>query len=110
MVLIDLDATDLEGDDLIFQISGTPPGATFDTVTGEFRWEPPLDAGDGPEGFRIWTVLFRVIEVRDDDQEPLSDEKIVRMRVEDRNLIPKLDSTPDQQVAEGDTSSRSKGY
>ena len=102
VVRIDLEAEDAEGNDLIFEVVGAPPTSEFDSLTGAFRWEPGLEDGDGPKGFRIWSVLFRVKEVGPDDLESLSDEKTVRIRVEDRNLIPKLDSIPDQEVVEGE--------
>ena len=101
LLKIQLQAKDAEGDPLVFGAEGLPDNAIFDQSTGEFFWEPTLKDGDGPDGARIWTVLLSVEEVRSDKNIALSDQKTIRIRVQDRNIIPKMDPVADQQVQEG---------
>ena len=101
LLKIQLRAEDGEDDPLVFEAEGLPTNAVFDQNTGEFFWEPTLKDGDGPDGARIWTVLLGVKEVRSDKNLPLSDQKTIRIRVQDRNIIPKMDPIADQQVQEG---------
>ncbi|MDP6751010.1 MAG: Ig-like domain-containing protein, partial [Candidatus Poribacteria bacterium] len=105
LLQIALQAEDAEEDQLQFEIEGAPEGAELELgeSIGAVTWSPALDAGDGPEGFRIYTMVVRVVEVRDDEKEALSDERTVRIRVQNRNLIPLLSKIADQSVAEGDT-------
>ena len=105
LLRISLKAEDAEKDPIKFEIEGAPEGAELTDLgdgTGTVIWAPPLDAGDGPEGFNILTMTVRVVEeTRDDEKELLSDEKTVRIRVQNRNLIPLLSEIADQSVEEG---------
>ena len=105
LLRISLTAEDAEKDPIKFEIEGAPEGAELTDLgdgTGTVIWAPPLDAGDGPEGFNILTMTVRVVEeTQDDEKELLSDEKTVRIRVQNRNLIPLLSEIADQSVEEG---------
>ena len=98
-----LNAYDAEGDDLIFEIVGAPRGSDFNPINGVFTWTPGLHDGDGPKGFHLWSILFRVKEVRTDTLEPLFDEKTVQIRVDNVNGVPGLATIENREVTEGDS-------
>ena len=107
---IQFSARDAEGDLLKLSVEGLPPGADFQQshgpdgeFVGTLTWLPDLEAGDGPKGFKIYTLQLKVVEKRTDDKAPLEVIKPVRIRVEDRNILPQMKEISDQQVREGET-------
>lgn len=40
-MVVDLDSTDPDGDDVTLEADGIPDGASFDVMTGKFTWETP---------------------------------------------------------------------
>ncbi|MDP7278863.1 MAG: Ig-like domain-containing protein, partial [Candidatus Poribacteria bacterium] len=111
-LLITFSATDLQKDDVLkLSVLGLPKGAVFTTdldvatgkVSGKITWLPDLKAGDGPEGFQIYTLQLVVEEVRSDEKEPLQVKKSVRIRVKNLNSLPQLSEIDDLEVEEGET-------
>ena len=107
VVEFEMEATDLDGNDLAFEVSGAPRGSTLDITSSEpgkivakFRWVPDPEAGDGPEGFIDYVITFTVIELGTDP--PLRTSDQARIRVLNRNHLPRLDPIDDVEVDEGE--------
>ncbi len=49
-VLLTIQASDLDGDELALWVNGLPPGAEFDSATRTFRWTPDFDSAGSYEG------------------------------------------------------------
>merc|ERR1712169_109842 len=105
-LLIIFSATDVQEDALKLSVKGLPKGAVFttaeETTTGEISWWPDQQAGDGAEGFRLYTLQLVAAEVRSDDKEALKVTKSVRVRVKNLNMLPQLRPIEDHEVDEGE--------
>ncbi|SVB74445.1 uncharacterized protein METZ01_LOCUS227299, partial [marine metagenome] len=106
---IQFSARDAEEDPLKLSVEGLPAGADFQQVSGTdggfvgtLTWLPDLEAGNGPKGFKIYTLRLKAVEERTDDKDPLEVIKPVRIRVKDRNILPQMNKVSDQQVKEGE--------
>jgi hypothetical protein len=92
-VTIDVNATDADGDTLIYAATPMPTGATFNVTTGVFTWTPGFDAaGD-------YTITFTAT----DDLATTSD--AIVLTVTNVNRAPSLSASPatSLSVAEGAT-------
>lgn len=76
-MVVDLDSTDPDGDDVTLEADGIPDGASFDVTTGKFTWETPaageysvtLTARDRKAATEK-TVTITVIEKTEESEEP----------------------------------------
>jgi Tol biopolymer transport system component/formylglycine-generating enzyme required for sulfatase activity len=89
-VSFNLSATDSDGDDLIFSVSGHPAGSTLEGNT--FSWTP----GEGQAG--IYTLTFTVSDGRGG-----TDRRSGTITVQKANRKPILADIADQSVLEGQT-------
>jgi YD repeat-containing protein len=90
-LVVNLAATDADGDPLRYNAAGVPAGATFDPVTGEFRWTPSFVAADiGPR-----TVIFGVSDGNRSSQES------VRISIVNSNQPPIIVRVPNLLAQEG---------
>ena len=106
---VQFSAKDAENDPLVLSEGGLPEGAEFQQeggtdggFVGILTWNPNLEAGNGPKGFKIYTLQLKAVEERTDDKEPLEVIKPIRIRVKDRNILPQMNKVSDQQVKEGE--------
>ena len=106
-LLINFSASDIQEDTLKLSVLGLPKGAVFttdqETNTGKITWLPDQNAGDGPEGFQLYTLQLVAEEVHLGNKESLQVKKPVRIRVQNLNSIPKLSPINDLEAKEGDT-------
>ena len=93
----------------MYKRQGLPAGAEVQQESGTdggfvgiLSWLPDLEAGNGPKGFKIYTLQLKAVEERTDDKEPLEVIKPIRIRVKDRNILPQMNKVSDQQVKEGE--------
>ncbi len=85
-LVIDVSATDAEGDNLVYSASGLPTGALFDAATRKFTWKPSsTQAGD-------YTVTFSVSDGK------LSASTSVKITVVDANTAPVITPVADKTV------------
>ncbi len=85
-LVIDLSATDAEGDVLLYSATNLPTGATFDAATHKFSWKPSsTQAGD-------YTVTFSVSDGK------LSASTNVKITVVDANTAPVITPIADKTV------------
>jgi len=83
-LVIDVSATDAEGDNLVYSASGLPTGALFDATTRKFTWKPSsTQAGD-------YTVTFSVSDGK------LSASASVKITVVDANTAPTITPIADK--------------
>ncbi len=105
-LLITFSATDLQEDTLELSVLGLPKGAVFitdqETNSGQVTWLPDQRAGDGAEGFQIYTFQLVAEEIHADEKEPLQVKKPVRIRVQNLNLLPQLSTIDDLEIQEGE--------
>ncbi|MDJ0924236.1 MAG: putative Ig domain-containing protein [Acidimicrobiia bacterium] len=80
-------ASDLDGDNLLFSISG-PPGASIDPTSGDFVWTP----GEA-DGFGVYLVT---VTVTDSGHPAKAHSKSVTITVTEVNRAPTVDPVPDQ--------------
>lgn len=86
-------AEDVDGDSLTFEILNLPEGATFDAATHTFSWTP--DRGD--EG----TYPGLLVRVLDDGIPPATSERTFTIIVLKENRAPMLEPIGDREVDEG---------
>jgi len=85
-LVINVSATDAEGDNLVFSATGLPTGALFDAATRKFTWKPSsTQAGD-------YTVTFSVSDGK------LSASTNVKITVVDANTAPTITPIADKTV------------
>jgi len=83
---------DLPANTLAFSLVDAPTGASINSSTGQFEWTPAEDQGPGVYDFAV--------KVTDHGSPPLSDQKPIRLTVNEVNLPPALAEIPDQAVDE----------
>jgi len=98
---IDLSVYETFWDESDYEVEFAPPNSDFDPISGLFSWKPGPHDGDGPEGYRIWPILFRIKEVGADESEAWFVEGIFRIRVDNVNLLPELAAIENVEIAEG---------
>jgi len=86
-------ATDPDGDNVTFEASDLPPGASL-TPEGAFSWTPKYDQAGN------FTVFFKV---KDNGTPALADSEEVTITVGNVNRPPVLNSISDQSIGEGNT-------
>ncbi len=95
LITFAVDATDPDGDDLVFTMSGAPDGASIDAGLGTFVWRPSEKQGPG-------TYSFSVI-VRDDGKPQLGAARTVTISVTELNEAPRIvamgDRADDEETA-----------
>ncbi len=86
-------ATDPDGDNLSFSLTGAPPGAAIDSSTGRFNWTPTEDQGPG---FYSFTLM-----ASDDGTPQLAASRTVTVDVREVNAAPTITPLTDQSTIEG---------
>ena len=92
---ITMDATEPDGDPIVYEISNAPDGSTFDPATGQFSWTPTYEQSGVYPG-----VIFRVIE---QTESQLSAADTVTLTVAHVNRLPDLPAIANQTIAENAT-------
>ncbi len=87
-------ATDADGDNLTFTLTGGPAGARIGLTSGVFTWIP--DESDGPGTFSA------IVQVTDDGIPALGDSQVVTITVTEANLPPTIVDIADQTGNVGD--------
>ena len=85
-----LQASDADGDDLDYSVSGLPQGANFDQQSGEFSWRPGNDAQGN------YRLDFSVSDGKLEDSESMT------ITVGDVNQPPQLEAIADKRIVEGE--------
>jgi hypothetical protein len=88
-------ATDVEGDNMAFSLSGAPAGATIDPVTGSFAWTPAETQGPGSYRFDVVAT--------DDGSPPQVTARQVRIDVAEVNVAPVIIDPGNQFSTENET-------
>ncbi|MDJ0498781.1 MAG: putative Ig domain-containing protein, partial [Acidimicrobiia bacterium] len=86
-------ATDPDGDNLSFSLTGAPPGASIDSSTGRFNWTPTEEQGPG---FYSFTLM-----ASDDGTPQLAASRTVTVDVREVNAAPTVTPLTDQSSIEG---------
>jgi hypothetical protein len=86
-----VNASDADGDPLVYGATGLPAGATFDAATRSFAWTPGFDQAGSYSG-----VSFSV-----DDQHGGTDAEAITITVLNTNRPPVANAGPDQTVQLG---------
>ena len=86
-----LSGSDPDGNTVAYEVYGLPSGAAFDNVTLIFNWTPNLtQSGTYLAGFNI-------------TDGSLNDTEEITITINNLNIAPVFNNTPDQNVAEGNT-------
>ena len=88
--------TETDGDEVDLVATGLPDGSVFNRTNGKFRWTPTPDAVGDHE------LRFTATEVRNDAQQPLSDESVVSIQVLGLNQPPIITSQAPTEVVQGE--------
>ncbi len=100
-VTIEVQGSDPDGDTLQFNVSGMPPGATFQPKAGVtdvylFTWTPPYHVNDPPVVSTRFQILFTV-----DDGKRGTDAMMAEVIVKDANAAPQILKIGGEPVVEG---------
>ena len=87
-----VNATDPDGDDLVYSTSNLPEGATFNNTTRTFSWTPSFDQAGTYPG-----VYFEVSDGQ------LTSWTSITITVSDTNRLPELEEMVDQTINETET-------
>lgn len=90
-----LQATEPDGDPILFKAANLPPGSAFDEHTGVFTWTPTYEQSGVYPG-----IVFRVVE---QTESRLSDADTVAITVEHVNRLPDLPALADTTIKENTT-------